>query len=161
MALTSSIKHQRQYIPSRSLQSDLADIKVLLGCLRKLEIAQPIKRRMLVHGLWQIAIATGNTQSSFFGRYRSEGVIRETGLKIERDHIYRKENLIEQLLEGDPDLDAIIARAQCCVVTQPEHDRLGAVDKRIDGWERYRVAGITVYDMAPVPPRMVSEFQNV
>jgi len=161
MAITSKRKHQSRYVPCTTLEEDLKDIKILLEAIRKLQISERVKKRMLVHALWQIAMVTGNTQSSFFGRFRSEAVIRETGLKIERDHIYRKENLIRELLGLSPDLDRIVARAHCCVVTKDEHVKLGAVDAEIDGWERYRAAGITVYDMAATPAQPITDFKNV
>jgi hypothetical protein len=71
-------------------------------------------------------------------------VIRQTGLKIQRDHVYQRKTLLQELLGPSPDLERIIGRAQCCVVvTADEHNRLS----RTDGGEKYRIAGIAVYDM--------------
>ena len=99
---------------------------------------------MLDWALWQVAFATGNTQKKFLGRYRSESVIRQIGLKIQRDHVYQRKTLLQELLGPSPDLERIILQAQCCVVvTVDEHNRLS----KIDGGEKYRIAGITVYDM--------------
>ena len=101
---------------------------------------------MLDAALWQVAFVTGNTQSKFMGPYRSEAVITQPGLKIQRDHAHRRATLVSELLRPSPDLDSIIDRAQCCcIVTEDEHRRLAAV--AIDGWERYAAAGIVVYDM--------------
>jgi len=101
---------------------------------------------MLDRALWQVAFVTGNTQSKFMGPYRSETVITQPGLKIQRDHAHRRATLMSELLGPAPDLDSVIDRAQCCcIVTEDEHRRLAAVD--IDGWERYAAAGIVVYDM--------------
>jgi pimeloyl-ACP methyl ester carboxylesterase len=161
MANLSSVKHRGLYSPSATLRERLSDIKLILDAIRKLEISMPIKNRMLVHALWQIAIVSGNTQSNPLGRFRSEAVIRHIGLKIERDHIYRKENLVQELLGPSADLDSIIARAHCCVVTKDEHGRLGQVDWKIDGWQWYQAAGITAYDMASMPAQPVTSFQNV
>ena len=158
MAILSTLRHRERYSPPSTLPEQLAEIKLLLDAIRKLDISPALQKRMLVHTLWQVAIVTGNTQSSFIGQFRSEGVLRERGLKIERDHIYRKENLVRQLLEPSPDLDLIVSRAHCCVVTKDEHDRLGRIDGQIDGWNRYRAAGIIVYDMARVPAEAITEF---
>lgn len=118
-----------------------------MDTIRLLLIGESLKKRMLVHAIWEVAFATGNTQRAFFGRYRTESVIRQVGLEIQRDHVYRKETLIRELLGASPDLGKIIERATyCCVVTKDEHARLS--HRGIDGWERYRVAGIKVYDMA-------------
>ena len=98
---------------------------------------------MLVHGLWQVAVATGN----FYARYRSETVIQKVGLKVQRDHICKKKALIAELLGPKPDIEKIIERACCCIVTAEEHKRLHDIDESLDGWDRYRAAGIVVYDM--------------
>jgi hypothetical protein len=146
MPFLSSPKHRERYTPSPTLAQQLADIRAVLEALRQLPISTPLKRDMLDAALWQVAFATGNTQSSFMGRYRSEAVITQVGLKIQRDHAHRRAALLSELLGPSPDLDSIIERAQCCcVVTEDEHRRVTAV--AIDGWERYAAAGIVVYDM--------------
>jgi hypothetical protein len=121
----------------------MADIRLLLDTVRQVKIAVPLKKRMLVHVIWEVAKATGN----FYGRYRSEGVIERGGDPIQRDHIYKKSTLVEELLSPSPDLDRVMGRALCCIVTKKEHDRLHDIDKKRDGWDRYRAAGIVVYDM--------------
>jgi hypothetical protein len=121
----------------------LADIKILIDAIRQMQIAAPLKKRMLVHSIWEVAKATGD----FRGRYRSEGVIRSVGVRIQRDHIYKKSALVEELLSTSPDLDRVIERARCCVVTIDEHRRLHDVDGGLEGWDRYKAAGVIVYDM--------------
>ena len=131
---------------SPTLVQQLQDIRAVIEALRQLPIATPLKRGMLDAALWQVAFATGNTQSKFMGPYRSGAVITQPGLKIQRDHAHRRATLLSELLGPSPDLDSIIDRAQCCcIVTEDEHRRLAAV--AIDGWERYAAAGIVVYDM--------------
>jgi len=98
---------------------------------------------MLDSALWQVAFATGNTQSKFMGPYRSEVVITQVGLKIQRDHAFPRAALLAEMLGPSPNLDSIIDRAQCCcVVTEKEHRRLTAVS--VSGWARYAAAGIVV-----------------
>ena len=144
MPYCSGLEHRNRYVPAATLQQQLADIRIVLDALRCLPIARPLKKGMLDWALWQITFATGNTQRKFLGRWRSEIVIRQVGLKIERDHVYQRKTLLEELLGPSPDLERIVARAQCCVVvTADEHRSL----RLIDGGEKYRVAGITVYDM--------------
>jgi hypothetical protein len=144
MPICSTPKHRNRYVPAATLPQQLAEIKILLDALRLLPIARPLKKGMLDWALWQVTFATGNTQKEFLGRWRSESVIRQVGLKTERDHVYQRKTLLEGLFSSSPDLDGIIARAQCCVVvTADEHRSLS----RIDGGEKYRIAGITVYDM--------------
>lgn len=144
MPFCSGVEHRNRYVPPANLLQQLAEIKSVLDALRRLPIAGPLKKGMLNSALWQVTYATGNTQTKFLGRWRSESVICRIGLKIERDHVYQRKTLLEELLGPSSDLDRIIARAQCCVVvTADEHRSLSP----IDGGEKYRVAGITVYDM--------------
>jgi hypothetical protein len=146
MPFLSSPKHRELYAPSPTVTQQLADIRTVLEAVRQLQIAAKLKRDMLDVAIWQVAFATGNTQSRFMGRYRSEAVITQVGLKIQRDHAYPRAALLAELLGASPDLESIIERAQCCcVVTEEEHKRLSAV--HTDGWARYKHAGIVVYDM--------------
>jgi len=139
----SKLKHQQRFIESADTSQRLADIRMLLSTLCQLDIGLAVKKRMLVHGLWQVAMATGN----FCARYRSAAVMKTVGVKIRRDHIYKKEALVAKLLAPNPNIEKIIERARCCIVTIKEHDRLHDVDESLDGWDRYRAAGIVVYDM--------------
>ena len=134
---------RNRYVPPGSLRRQLAEIELLLDRIRLIPIAEPLKKRMLIHAIWEVAFATG----SFLGRYRSESVIRQVGLPIQRDHICRKETLVQELLGRPPDVERIIGRAHCCVVTKDEHKRLSRVGGEIEGWERNLVAGTTVYAM--------------
>src|SRR5258708_3462133 len=144
MPFLSTPEHCKQYVPPATIPQQLAEIKAVLDALRRLPIAKPLKKSMLDWALWQVTFATGNTQKKFLGRWRTERVIREVGLKIERDHVYQRKTLLEELLGPSPDLDRIIAQAQSCMVlTADEHKTLN----RIDGGEKYRRAGIIVYDM--------------
>ncbi len=143
MPYLSKAAHQERFVETHATAAQLRDIKTLLAALRALPVALALKKRMLVHAIWEVAQATGN----FCGRYRSEAVIRNLGHRIQRDHIYQKRTLVEELLGPSPDIDSIIERAGCCVVTKEEHYKLHAVSRDLDGWERCKAAGVVVYDM--------------
>ncbi len=144
MAICSGSKHRNRYTSRATLQHELTEIKVVLEAIRLLPIAEPLKKDMLRRAIWNVAFATGNKQGASLGRYRTESVIRHTGQKIERDHVYQMSTLLTELLGPSSDLDQIVARAQCIVVvTADEHRKLS----KIDGGEKYRLAGVTVYDM--------------
>ena len=129
MPILSKPAHARRYVGSDTPQR-LADIRLLLDSIGRMDIAKPLKKRMLVHGIWEVAKATGD----FCGRFRSEQVIHTVGSRIQRDHIYKKSTLIDELLSSSPDLDKIIERAECCIVTADEHKKLHDIDGGLDGW---------------------------
>jgi len=122
----------------------LGDIATLLRSIRQLPIERRLKRRMLVCVIWQVAMVSGD----FYPRYRSLSVIRTPGIRIQRDHIFKKKALVEELLAEKPDIDFIIERSLCCVVTADEHKKLHDIDGGLDGWDRYTAAEIIVYDMS-------------
>lgn len=158
MSKLSRPEHSGRYSPSISLPKKAEDIKQVLRALLILDIASPLKKSILRQVLWEFTYAAGNAQGSrFLGRWRSETVIRQAGRKIQRDHVYGINSLLNELLGPLPDFDRIAARAQCCVVvTDYEHKRL--TDVNSDGGEKCRIAGITVYDMldqTPMAPELV------
>ena len=135
------------YVPAVDIDMHLSEIAVLLDSLRKLPLDGKRQKRILKQAIWEVAYATGNMQSRFLGRYRSELVVQNIGLKLERDHVHQMANLLQELLRQDCDLQSIIQRSECCIITREEHLRLTALPKAIDVWERYRQAGIVVMDM--------------
>lgn len=146
MPMLSGPAHSRPFAPMTNLPEQVRDIRLVLEALRVLEIAPPFKRRMLSEALWLFAFATGNRQGRFLGRWRSETVIRHTGKEIQRGHVYGMTSLLNELPGPSPDLDRIAARAQCCVVvTADEHKELTRC--KSNGGEKYRIIGISVYDM--------------
>jgi hypothetical protein len=144
MLIRFTIEHRNRYVPSDSIWEDLAEIKILLDALRRLTLAKPLKKMILDSALWQVAFATGNTQRNSWAGGGAKRSSTRSVLRIERDHVYQRKTLLGELFSSSADLDGIIARVQCCVVvTADEHKRIS----KIDGEKKYRIAGITVYDM--------------
>jgi len=80
------------------------------------------------------------------------------GVKIQRDHVMRKEGLISRLLNGDETTRDILKGTVHRVVTEEEHKCLTLFDKQnksIDGWKRYEACKIEVYDFAGDKKRII------
>jgi hypothetical protein len=61
--------------------------------------------------------------------------------------------MIDALMQAKPeDIEEILKNAVGCTVTKEEHTLLERF-KHLDGWERYRQAGIIVIDMETEKPR--------
>ncbi|MEI6318119.1 MAG: hypothetical protein WCS09_06360 [Pseudomonadota bacterium] len=101
------------------------------------------KKIMLNRVVWLVVELTGN----FYCRYRSAGVLREVGIRVQRDHVFPRKLLVHELLQPTPDFASVLERALCCVVTHDEHTQLSRVPREIVGWERYEQAGVVVHDM--------------
>jgi hypothetical protein len=77
-------------------------------------------------------------------RYRTVAAMRREG-PIRHEHVYQKAQMITQLLSAQTeDVDAILASACGCLVTDQKHIRLKPFDW-LYGWERYKSAEIAVY----------------
>jgi hypothetical protein len=142
MPSISTTKHTNKYIEPAAVTAALNDIKCLLQHIRELPIEIKLKKRMLNHAIWQVAMVSGD----FYGRFRSRDVITKLNEPIQRDHIYEKKKLVEELLSDSPNFDSIIQRSHCCIVTKNEHVALHDKGKGFSGWDRYKAAGIIVWD---------------
>lgn len=78
-------------------------------------------------------------------RYRTVAAMRREG-PIRHEHVYPRKEMIRRLLSTQTEnVDAILASACGCLVTDQEHAKLSPFD-HLYGWERYERAGIAVYD---------------
>jgi len=145
MTFVSDKSHGKPYTQRSNIEARLTDIKTVIANLLRLNINLSLKKKMLVHAIWEIAMSGG----SFKGRYRSKGVL-VPGVVIQRDHIYQKAGIVKRLLANPEQIETILSDVAHCVVTKAEHEQLTSYSKMnpdIDGWERYRGAEIAVMDM--------------
>ncbi|MFL6257199.1 MAG: hypothetical protein ACJ74T_19500 [Pyrinomonadaceae bacterium] len=124
----------------------LSDIKKALASILQLDIHTQMKKRIVGYVIWEVATYL---HGNFKGRYRSKGAMTP-GAVIQRDHVNQKARIIERMLANPDQVDARLSDLVHCVVTKEEHERLTAYSKsnpEIDGWDRYRMAGVEVMDM--------------
>ena len=103
------------------------------------------KRALLNVLIWNL---TGIDGDKWGIRYRSEGVLSDNVETIQHEHVLERKKLIDRLLADPTDYESILRGAVACLVTADEHACLRRVDRSLEGWDRYRAAGIIVYDMA-------------
>ena len=133
--------YERPADADERIQSAITVIEALLP----LKIQPRMKQKFLSNCLWQITQAEG--KSKYDIRYRSEASIGAPPRKLRHDHVTPRKVMVDALLKNSGEARSIAADARGCVVTTKEHEKLADVDPSIDGWERYRVAGIAVRDM--------------
>ena len=145
MPYRSTAKHRSPYRDNINAEVRLKEVETPLRALTAMQLHVQTKKRMLNHALWLVVELTG----SFYGRYRSRGVLDKEEIKIQRDHVFPRKQLVEELLGATPNFASVMTRAQCyCVVTHEEHERLTEVPVDIVGWDRYEKAGVCAWDMA-------------
>lgn len=136
MPIISTKRHQLKFEAAADEADRLQDIKYLLETLRAVKINPRVQKMMLDRTVWLVVELTGN----FYSRYRSHGTLSQPYQKIQRDHIYTRKALVAELQSENADLQSVIERAQCCIVTKEEHGALTRVPKDVQGWDRYRQA---------------------
>ena len=118
-------------------------VKLLVGA----DDLYPAHRKESIKlALWYVTEAEAGKLNT---RFRSRAS-REPGAVLRHDHVYERAKMAERLIAHPDELDRILDLAVGCVVTKEEHARLTAVSRQhpdLDGWRRYRAAGIEVVDM--------------
>jgi hypothetical protein len=119
--------------------------------LRDDRVHKKHQRKFLDRCLWQLTEAEGKHKYDL--RYVSAGArpVLESGTKkgLRHEHVWRRADMVKRLLAQPEQTPSILDKACGCVVTIAEHKKLDEIDrscKDIDGWERYRMAGIKVFD---------------
>lgn len=111
------------------------------------ELTMPHLREALTVALWKYTESDGK----YTTRYRSEAALHAPSRLVHHEHVITRRSLVDRLI-ADPDaVEEIMSTAVGCVVLRAEHASLGAIEKAdpfATGWDRYRLAGITVWDLA-------------
>jgi hypothetical protein len=114
------------------------------------------RKRLLNDAIWYRTEAASKIRI----RYRSGGVlalgpVAPTGWRkaVRHEHVQTRASLIARMLAEPYQVEAILAEATSCLVTVAEHHSLTQYDKNAVGWDRYRLAGIDVYDFSCDPPK--------
>jgi hypothetical protein len=134
--------HRKPYQERSDLQLRLKVLQEIFASLRDSALPLDSKKRMLNHAVWEVSIALGN----FAPEFRSRGVLEgEHGTKIQREHVYKRKEIVAAVLAKREPLDSIFKRIIHCIVTKEEHAQLKRVLETEDGWARYRSASIDVF----------------
>ena len=108
------------------------------------------RRECLSIALWKYTEAEGLSKHKT--RFRSKASLAAPS-DLRHDHVFQRANMIDALMQAKPeDIEEILKNAVGCTVTKEEHTLLERF-KHLDGWERYRQAGIIVIDMETEKPR--------
>jgi hypothetical protein len=131
---------QRHPLAEERLRSATTLVK---GLLQMPGLIPEHRREFLRLALWKVTEAEGRT------KYKTqlcshEALSSSPGSKLKHDHVFQRSLMVDALLSASPDaVDTIIKGAIACTITKQEHDRLKQF-AHLDGWDRYRAAGIAV-----------------
>lgn len=96
--------------------------------------------------VWKVSEAEGKHNT----RYWSEGFYKNPDKsRCEHEHVVEKKKIIQQLMNEPNRIEEILRSVVACLVLEDEHKLLTKLSKsnpELEGWERYRLAGIRVWD---------------
>jgi hypothetical protein len=150
------IKHRKKLLRTYKSSKSSVDVinsakELAVAVLHNPKLIPKHKRKILSEVQWLISEVDGKYST----RYRSKLVVdlaaspSDSAEKIQHEHVVARKEITAQLL-ADPDNAArILDQVVACVVAKSEHDRLAGSGS---GWNRYKEAGIVVYDMSTTPP---------
>ena len=123
-----------------------ASAKYLVGLLLKADVSQmqvgQVKELLSIL-IWKITESNGKYKL----RFVSENALIEKSKKnLIHEHVYERAKLVNELLANPSMANDILVNAVACLVTVEDHKALSDVDKSLHGWDRYKAAGIKVFD---------------
>ena len=136
----------KTYTPHRDHNLRILSAKSAIKAVLPLDLYPAHKRELISVCLWKITEADGKLNT----RYRSERAINGANKRLlQHEHVNTRKHLIEMLLKKNELADHIENLAIGCLVTKAEHQKLTTIslqDPTVEGWERYRLAEVRVYD---------------
>ena len=123
----------------------VASARSAIACILGMgsDVLEEHKKVLISRRIWKITEANGKYNTRYFS-----GKARKTSKDDRRhDHVWTRKRMVERILEDPGVLEHEIQRAIGCTVTKVEHDKLTGFDTLLDGWERYKRAGIAVLDL--------------
>jgi hypothetical protein len=119
-------------------------IELLLANKGLPDVLEKHIRDLLDTALWKYTEADGKYKT----RYQSAGALQcKDESQLRHEHVYPRSKLIDALMRKPEESDQTLILALGCTVTNDEHGRLTPFDKKHKGWDRYRQAAVTVFDM--------------
>jgi len=116
----------------------------------------PIHRdELLSIAIWKWTERDGKWRT----RFRSGGALQlgpDWRKHVNHEHVTPRLKLRRAMLKEPHRATEILKSAEACVVTRAEHTLLNLVDDEVNGWDRYREAGVNVYDMATGQPTILN-----
>jgi hypothetical protein len=120
--------------------------------LRETGMLAAHRKHLLKLAQWWVTEADGKWKT----RFRSAAVIElaqgdpqspKAQTAINHEHVYGRAELADRMLRDPSQVDSILELCEGCIVTVDEHREL-TLQKHVQGWDRYREAGVLVRDMA-------------
>lgn len=110
------------------------------------QLTTPHLREVLKVAVWKYTECDGK----YTTRFRSEAALSAPPKLVHHEHVFPIRTIVDRLIADPGNAETTMRSAVACVVLRSEHVALSvaeAADPTITGWERYRMAGIAVWDL--------------
>jgi len=135
----------------------IEDAKIVIREVLQMDIGDELKKKVIDYLLWNITGAFGKLNT----KYISEGSLESPVELLRHEHVFTKKSLVARIMSGKEDLDRIFQDTVACVVTAIEHEDLYSKGKGTEGWERYKKAGVKVFELDDnIAYRTIPELQH-
>jgi len=130
-----------KHAPAKTIRASATEaIRIVV---RNSKILPKRKNELISTMLWKITEAKGKYRL----RFRSADALTcKQANQLRHEHVFTRKQLTHELLRHPRAVKGILTKCLACVVTRAEHTRLNRVASAVQGWARYRKAGIKVYD---------------
>jgi hypothetical protein len=104
------------------------------------------KKELLSDMIYKITESNGKHSTGYVsaGVYKVKLAGSKSNIGLEHDHVFTRKGIIQQLFKNPKRSQEILKKAIACTVTKGEHKKLSRI-KNIEGWQRYKKAGLRVY----------------
>lgn len=146
---------KKPYVRLETAETIISSAKRLVNLVLQENSLLPKHKKTIMHlAQWFVSEADGKHKTRFRSKLvvdlaRDEPTSREA---IIHEHVFSRKEVTDQLLDKPDSTGDILDTVLGCIVTKKEHDKLHKIKNNISGWQRYKNAGIVVYDMSPNPP---------
>lgn len=106
------------------------------------------KHELLSVCLWKLTEAYSFHKHNL--RYQTPAAMAAPKQEKQHEHVFKRKKVVKALIAEPDRVEEILSDVVGCTVTKEEHSRLTKLSRvrpELDGWERYREAGITVLDL--------------
>lgn len=143
MPLKSKISDiRKKYSKKKNSEENITSATNAIGQILNMKnILDKHKKELLSVMIWKISEANGKWNLN----YLSEETLSEEDVSIYHEHVVTRQELIKLLLAQPDQYKKILSKVTACLVTKSEHNLLEK-HKHLSGWDRYKKAGIKVFD---------------
>ena len=132
-----------KFVPNPEAEKVILSAKRAIEAILKMnpEVLPDHKKTLISRMIWKITEAHGKYDTQFC----SEGALQNAN-DLRHDHVTTRKNLIVRLMNAPSDIENILEDTIGCTVTIEEHKKLSALGDELTGWDRYKKAGMRVFD---------------